>query len=83
MGNKNYIKRLKKVKNDIESMLDFEQRALDKWRKPKTQEQADKQRDYTKPIVRTIVAYQYALRKITHYFPELNEPEKLENKNEK
>jgi hypothetical protein len=71
-----YIERLKKVEKDLEYMLNFEKRALDKWPKPTTQEQADEQRDFTEPIIRIITAYETALGYLRQYFPELEEKQK-------
>lgn len=71
MSEKNYIERLRVVEKNLEEMLAFEQKALDKWGKPKNQEQADRQRVYTEPIIRTITAYEQALAYIRNYFPEL------------
>jgi len=71
MPRKSYIKRLREVEKNLEEMLAFEQKALDKWAKPQSQEQEDKQRVHTEPIIRTIIAYQQSLSYLRNYFPEL------------
>ena len=72
-----YIERLRKVESNIESMLDFEQRALDRFGKPPINDEVKmtKYRDFTEPIARTITAYETALGYLREHFPELKENE--------
>ncbi len=77
MSQENYIERLRKVEKNIEGVLDFEQKALDRFGKPPI---GDERRmvtykSYTEPIVCTIIAYQVALGYIREHFSELREEE--------
>ncbi len=75
-----FVQRLKKVEKELEEMLQFEEKAFANFGRPEKganesddayQSRFDRYRDFTEPIVRTMVAYQHAIGTLRANFPEL------------